>query len=256
VLGEQGSQQGSRQASESGDRSEYGDGETAEWRIDPLGHFDYRWWDGRGWTDRVSSRGVRSIDPYTPAAAHPVIREEAPADPAVVWDASLLAAPPENTTLWPAPAAQARGHDTPLPYGRGWIGGLLALAGAIVMAVGVWLPATDLERTGPRVTFYDSGDGKVVFWLAIALVALSAIALLRAYPSKALALCGTALAVVALAVVIGDRVHPPSGFGTTHVTFASGLDVCLLGCVMVIVGTVLCAFAGGLSFRSHARATA
>jgi hypothetical protein len=85
VLGEQGSQQGSQQGSEqgseSGDRTDGGDGQTGEWRIDPLGHFDYRWWDGRAWTDRVSSRSVRSIDPYTPPGPQPPIREEAPADP-------------------------------------------------------------------------------------------------------------------------------------------------------------------------------
>ena len=30
---------------------------SGEWRPDPGGQFDYRWWDGNGWTDQVSKGG-------------------------------------------------------------------------------------------------------------------------------------------------------------------------------------------------------
>jgi hypothetical protein len=51
----------------------------AGWRPDPLGRFDYRWWDGSDWTENVSKAGVVSVDalpveevaPVTPWAPPP-----------------------------------------------------------------------------------------------------------------------------------------------------------------------------------------
>ena len=36
---------------------------SAAWRKDPTCRFDYRWWDGARWTDRVSLDGQTSVDP-------------------------------------------------------------------------------------------------------------------------------------------------------------------------------------------------
>ena len=33
-----------------------------EWRADPTGKHQYRWWDGRGWTDQVATNGVTSTE--------------------------------------------------------------------------------------------------------------------------------------------------------------------------------------------------
>jgi hypothetical protein len=33
------------------------------WCVDPIGRFDYRYWDGIGWTEHVSRSGVHQLDP-------------------------------------------------------------------------------------------------------------------------------------------------------------------------------------------------
>lgn len=38
------------------------------WQTDPLGRHEYRYWDGKTWTDDVSDAGVVSTDPIQPAA--------------------------------------------------------------------------------------------------------------------------------------------------------------------------------------------
>lgn len=37
---------------------------AASWQHDPTGRHELRWWDGAGWTSRVSSRGLTGSDPY------------------------------------------------------------------------------------------------------------------------------------------------------------------------------------------------
>ena len=36
---------------------------TARWCVDPVGRFDYRYWDGNRWTEHVSRSGVHQLDP-------------------------------------------------------------------------------------------------------------------------------------------------------------------------------------------------
>jgi uncharacterized protein (AIM24 family) len=36
---------------------------TAEWRPDPEGRFEWRWWDGQGWTDQVAHQGQTATVP-------------------------------------------------------------------------------------------------------------------------------------------------------------------------------------------------
>ncbi|MHB1928891.1 MAG: DUF2510 domain-containing protein [Acidimicrobiales bacterium] len=45
----------------------------AQWAPDPSGRHEYRWWDGKGWSDFVSDGGVESIDVTTgaPGSAGP-----------------------------------------------------------------------------------------------------------------------------------------------------------------------------------------
>lgn len=35
---------------------------AAGWHPDPTGRHEFRYWDGRGWSDRVSDRGHEAVD--------------------------------------------------------------------------------------------------------------------------------------------------------------------------------------------------
>jgi hypothetical protein len=38
----------------------------ANWYADPSGQYEYRYWDGGGWTAHVAERGVQAISPLPP----------------------------------------------------------------------------------------------------------------------------------------------------------------------------------------------
>lgn len=44
---------------------------AGEWRPDPGGQFDHRWWDGSAWTDQVSAGGVVQTAPLPAGSATP-----------------------------------------------------------------------------------------------------------------------------------------------------------------------------------------
>ncbi|MET0456445.1 MAG: AIM24 family protein [Mycobacterium sp.] len=44
---------------------------AASWRPDPDGRYDYRWWDGHGWTDQVSHQGRAGTAPLSGAGHQP-----------------------------------------------------------------------------------------------------------------------------------------------------------------------------------------
>jgi hypothetical protein len=45
---------------------------AGEWGTDPFGRHEYRYWDGREWTDHVSDGGRTSLDPASLAPAKPL----------------------------------------------------------------------------------------------------------------------------------------------------------------------------------------
>lgn len=47
-------------------------GHAPNWYPDPMGRHEYRWFDGNGWTDQVSSHGKQSVDPVQAPASVPV----------------------------------------------------------------------------------------------------------------------------------------------------------------------------------------
>ena len=49
----------------------------ANWYPDPMGRHEYRYWDGRVWTDHVSSHGRQSTDPVTSQPAKTVVGQQA-----------------------------------------------------------------------------------------------------------------------------------------------------------------------------------
>ena len=60
-----------------------------EWRADPFGSHEYRYWDGARWTEHVSDRGLTGIDPPMQSAA------------------SVLPAPPRTATALAPPPPQS-----------------------------------------------------------------------------------------------------------------------------------------------------
>lgn len=46
-------------------------GDDGQWVEDPAGRFDQRWWDGRGWTRHVRSRGRAVTDASAPPTGGP-----------------------------------------------------------------------------------------------------------------------------------------------------------------------------------------
>lgn len=45
---------------------------AAEWRHDPTGRYEYRYWDGARWTDHVSRGGTRGLDAFDSSFSPPV----------------------------------------------------------------------------------------------------------------------------------------------------------------------------------------
>ncbi|WP_106298730.1 DUF2510 domain-containing protein [Knoellia remsis] len=53
----------------------------AGWHHDPFRRFEYRYWDGRTWTDHVSTAGLASTDPPVPTATKTESQPEATPEP-------------------------------------------------------------------------------------------------------------------------------------------------------------------------------
>lgn len=43
----------------------------AAWHPDPLGRYEYRYWDGQAWTQHVASQGIAGVDPQPIATGSP-----------------------------------------------------------------------------------------------------------------------------------------------------------------------------------------
>jgi len=90
------------------------DGMDADWYEDPLGRYDGRFFDGQGWTERVSSDGTSQVDPDfppvfdNPAAAVAPVRRELPrhATTAAESPVRTVAVLDDTDLASPAPAVQ------------------------------------------------------------------------------------------------------------------------------------------------------
>jgi hypothetical protein len=70
----------------------------AGWQPDPRGRHEYRYWDGKQWTDHVSDKGQVSTDPVADAS---------PLGGADAGEKSAIFTPETSTTSTPEPAADA-----------------------------------------------------------------------------------------------------------------------------------------------------
>jgi uncharacterized protein (AIM24 family) len=68
---------------------------SGQWQPDPEGRYEYRWWDGRGWTDRVSSQGQVFQAPLGAPAA--TVSTAQPAPPAQTMPPQTNPAPSQST---------------------------------------------------------------------------------------------------------------------------------------------------------------
>ena len=111
--------------------------DVGQWRTDPSGRHQYRWWDGDGWTDRVSDRGVRSVDPTLE---------------------------PGSTKTRKTVRRKVRFDLNP--------GGIVAILGGGAAVAGTFLEMAKIEL-GPlskTPTYWDFDDGKIVAGIAAGVV--------------------------------------------------------------------------------------
>lgn len=142
-----------------------------EWRPDPTGRFEHRYWDGTKWTDDVSNAGVASTDPYAgPTDAAP----PSPTDPTLTPpapDPTAVQAPAEPTATWPAPpppsfppaagtaaAVASAGSKKGLMIGVGLLVAAAAVVAAIAMGGGDDNGDRDRIRAAMAAEMKSSGD--------------------------------------------------------------------------------------------------
>lgn len=110
--------------------AEVGQGTAApEWREDPMGRHEYRYWDGTAWTENVADSGQVSIDPLSGS--------EAAENALHVPEASVVVPPsPEERAVVPPEVTE------PAPKKKGRVGlvvgivlGLMALVAVVVGGV-------------------------------------------------------------------------------------------------------------------------
>lgn len=189
--------------------------EVGQWRTDPSGRHQYRWWDGDGWTDRVSDRGVRSVDPTVepaPANTRPTVRRKARLD------------------LNP--------------------GGVVAILGGGAAIAGTFLEMAKIQL-GPlsaTATYWDSDHGKLVAGIAAGVVIVAILGLLRPAPNGLVVALTFAGAATVAGIALYDRIDldnpdgPLSAIRTPAViTSGPGLYVCIAGGVIAAIGALFAA---------------
>lgn len=87
---------------------------SADWHKDPMGRHEYRYWNGTAWTEHVSDRGVRSVDPLVAQGGGGETsvpnEESAPASTAETPAVSTPAIAPQPTSQKSVPLFGARKH--------------------------------------------------------------------------------------------------------------------------------------------------
>jgi len=193
------------------------DTHPAGWLPDPLGRFQYRYWNGSEWTDRVSTQGSSEIDPYGVAPT-----------PANVMAAAANAV----ATPRPTPAAfpnQVRA---------------LVLVGLGAIAIGSILPWVKASA-GLFSATKNGTDGDGV--LTLVLAGLAAGGFLVARQVKAAAWIVVACAGLAGAVALYDTIDISNkadelARNTTISVSASvgeGLWIALVGSIVALVGGIM-----------------
>jgi hypothetical protein len=207
----------------------------ANWYADPTGRHQYRYWNGTEWTDQVADNQVTSTDPPTmPAADVPV------------------SAPAAATSPPPAPGAAPVAPTLNQPNARpssGPLGPVLALAGAVALAVGSFLDSASASGTGVFAftveESYMDGDGPLTLGAGIIVGVLAILLLTRVLPRWAgwiVAFFGAAGALTAVADIVDvtSNTEEIEALGAT-ISVGPALWVCLAGGVIALAGGTLAA---------------
>ncbi|HUG83699.1 MAG TPA: AIM24 family protein [Euzebya sp.] len=80
---------------------------TAEWRPDPEGRFEYRWWDGAGWADQVAHQGQVGVVPL--GGGGPAEGDQPPQDAQQAHDAQQVQPVQPAQDAWASQQAQPVG---------------------------------------------------------------------------------------------------------------------------------------------------
>ena len=193
----------------------------------PPGRYQWRFWDGTQWTDRVSSHGDRTVDP---PGAPPIPLPLAQPVPSPDRSRPVVAtqpAPRREDTVW----------DT-LSFSR--------VVGAFTLMLG----ATRVDPFGNenKVKFGDvHGSGLLVFF-AIVMIFFS-FALMRSWPPRAIAWVATVLAAWSFLLALRVRSDPSTDeIHDLNVPLSSALNLVLLGAALCLIGSLVCLRADGPVF--------
>ncbi len=104
----------------------------AGWYPDPREAFDYRWWDGTRWTERVTEEGVEATSPL-PADLHPAAPDTAERRAAPVGDREGDATSGAGSAPSASSPSDTPTSSTPQPTAQAKPQRVLALAVAIAL---------------------------------------------------------------------------------------------------------------------------
>ena len=125
---------------------------------------------------------------------------------------------------------------------------LIALVGAVLIAIGSFLPWVSVEAGG----FSDSktgieGDGTITLFLAVVIGVIAAIALSRGALPKAAAIIAIIAAVIAIAIAVIDFIDIQSRIsdvedesaGLASASMGLGMWVLIVGSIAALVGSIM-----------------
>jgi hypothetical protein len=194
----------------------------AGWLADPLGRFQYRYWDGLVWTDQVSTNGTHETDPL-----------------------GLAPGPGPQPLPQPFPQpttpVQAGAWNRPRPVWSVPIR-VLILGGAVLLLAGSFLPWARAEA-GPFTATKNGIDGDGVLTLVLALAV--ALLLFLARSPKVMAWLIVGLAGLATVVAVIDVVDVSNRAKDLEASVSSlnvsasvgyGLWMALVGGIVAVVG--------------------
>jgi hypothetical protein len=194
----------------------------AGWQPDPTRRYQYRYWDGSGWSDQVSTQGSQQRDPLGAQLTPPIenVAAQSPAPPG---------APFYNVDSPQKPSSTAVK--------------VLIFGGAGALAIGSLLPWVKAS-VGLFTVTRNGTDGDGVITLIIAGLAALLYLVIKPRPAAewvAVALGGVAgaIAVYDIADVANRAQELAASDSTVSASIGFGLIVAAIGAAAVVVGGII-----------------